>query len=136
MVDFPAPLFPTIATIWFGLILKFRLSNNSFELYLNFTFLNSIHPLISEISFVPYFSSFCSANCFVLSEYGWIVFNNTTNGFFKAFSWLIVSSSAGSYCFASISPKDPSHVTTTPIVEWSVITFFVPIAAAFVNGIS
>ena len=30
----------------------------------------------------------------------------------------------------------PSVVTTKPIVECSVITFFVPISAAWVNGIS
>ena len=53
-------------------------------------------------------------------------------GSFKA---SIVCFSASKYCLLGISPKLPSVVTTIPIVEWSRITFSVPIWAASENGI-
>ena len=56
IVDLPSPLLPTIATIWLQFILKLRLLNKLFELYLNFTFLNSIEPFIFLIFKFPYVS--------------------------------------------------------------------------------
>mgnify|MGYP004452948147 CR=1 FL=1 len=43
--------------------------------------------------------------------------------------------SASIYSFLGISPKEPSVVTTIPIVECSFITFSVPISAASTKGI-
>ena len=45
-------------------------------------------------------------------------------------------SSASSYSSLGMSLMLPSVVTTSPMVEWSVMTFFVPISAAILKGMA
>ena len=85
---------------------------------------------------VWYFSFSSAASSIVSSLYGFCEFNRMTYGFAIAFSSSTVCSSAFTYAFRGSSPIVPSVVTTIPIVAWSRITFWVPIDAAVVNGIS
>ena len=70
-----------------------------------------------------------------ISPFGSVEFKTITNGFPVSFSSLITLSSELIYTSLSSSPIEPSVVTTTPKVECSSITFFVPISAASSNGI-
>ena len=73
---------------------------------------------------------------FVSSASGFVLFSRTTNGFLSPFSSDITLPSASSYSLRGISLIEPSVVTTSPIVECSLMTFCVPISAAILNGIS
>ena len=58
------------------------------------------------------------------------------NGLLISFNSFTTFSSASIQSFLVKSPIEPSVVTIIPIVEWSFITFSVPISAASTNGIS
>ena len=82
------------------------------------------------------YSSFnLSANNSVSGNIGWVLFKSTIYGFPIDSNSSIIVFSTSLYSFLGISPIDPSVVTTIPIVEWSFITFSVPISAASMNGI-
>ena len=68
--------------------------------------------------------------------FGFVLLRRTTNGLFSAVNSSITRFSASAYSFLGICVILPSVVTTSPIVECSSITFFVPISAARLNGIS
>ena len=61
---------------------------------------------------------------------------STIKGLPISFNSLTAVSSAFMYESRFSSPKEPSVVTTTPMVECSLMTFLVPISAALVKGIS
>ena len=71
-----------------------------------------------------------------VADFGLSVFIKTINGLSSAFSSSITLSSASSYSSRGMEVIVPSVVITRPIVECSVITFFVPISAAILKGIS
>ena len=84
----------------------------------------------------PYWFSILSASAFVSAAYGLVELSTIKNGFPISFSSEIVCSSASRKSSLVSSPKLPSQATTIPMVEWSRITFLVPISAAWVKGIS
>ena len=82
----------------------------------------------------PYFCSIASASRLESAAAGSKQLRTTTKGFPISVSSATTRCSASSYSPRGSSPKLPSVVTTRPMVEWSVITFFVPISAAMLKG--
>lgn len=62
--------------------------------------------------------------------------SSTTKGLLICRSSVITRTSASSYSLRGISLMLPSVVTTSPIVLCSLMTFWVPISAARLKGIS
>ena len=65
-----------------------------------------------------------------------MVLSITTKGFPSSRSSRMTLSSHSAYSSRGISVTEPSVVMTRPMVEWSVMTFWVPISAAILKGIS
>ena len=84
----------------------------------------------------PYFSSISAASDAARAPPGSAEFSTTTKGLPISCSSRMTRSSASSSSARGISVTLPSVVTTTPTVEWSVMTLRVPISAASVMGIS
>ena len=82
-----------------------------------------------------YSSFILAASLSVSGSIGWVEFNNTIYGLPMEVNSSITVFSASKYSLLGISPIEPSVVTTIPMVEWSLITFSVPISAASTNGI-
>ena len=88
------------------------------------------------MTFVSYRSVSSAASFCTSGRVGSTVFMITTNGFPSSLSSRITRSSHSSYSARGMSEIEPSVVMTRPIVEWSVMTFCVPISAAILKGIS
>ena len=82
-----------------------------------------------------YFSAKCALNSSASSEVGSLQLSTIAKGLPVFFISSITRSSAFTYSSLVMSVILPSVVITKPIVECSVITFFVPISAAWPKGI-
>ncbi len=91
---------------------------------------------LTGITGTLYFSLIDAQRESASADCGSTQFITTTNGLLISFNSLITLSSASSYSSRGIALIEPSVVTTSPIVECSLITFCVPISAAILNGIS
>ena len=102
-------------------------------LYISFS---TIFSTLVGMTGTPYSSFKFSDSVWASLDIGFVVFSITINGFPISFSSSTIVFSASKYSFLGISPIEPSVVTTIPIVEWSFITFSVPISAASTKGIA
>ena len=84
----------------------------------------------------PYFLLRLAASSWVSLKFGAMLFSRTINGLLISWSSRMTLSSASSYSSLGMSLMLPSVVTTSPMVEWSVMTFFVPISAAILKGMA
>ena len=78
---------------------------------------------LSGITFASYSSVSLVARALVSAESGDTVLSITTKGFPSSFNSRITRSSHSLYSSRGMSVIEPSVVITSPIVEWSVITF-------------
>ena len=84
----------------------------------------------------PYFLLRLAASSWVSLKFGAMLFSRTIKGLLISWSSRMTLSSASSYSSLGMSLMLPSVVTTSPMVEWSVMTFFVPISAAILKGMA
>ncbi len=89
---------------------------------------------LTGITGTPYLFESNVQSSIELFDLGSTQFISTTNGLSRALSSSITRSSASSYSSRGMELIEPSVVITRPIVECSVITFFVPISAAILSS--
>ena len=121
-----------------GILIFISLTGNSKSTLAKILFISfsSSSMQLTGSTGTPYFSLNFLASCLTDCNSGLTEFKRTINGLLISFNSLITLSSASSYSERSISLIEPSVVMTRPIVEWSVMTFLVPISAAMSKGIA
>ena len=121
-----------------GISMSISLTGNSLSTCLKTSSTSSSFILATSITWTvtSYLSSSSFFKALVSGEFICFVLSTTIKGFLIAFNSSITLSSASKYSSLSIPVILPSVVTTRPMVEWSVITFLVPISAASSKGIS